>query len=505
MRAILGTRLSHLLAKGVTQTKGIPTTVKGGKKHPWLLLAGLSAVASVGGLGYYLVIWRPTHTTSQPVLQTAVARRGDIILSASGTGILQPANDMNLSFKSGGTLTELKVKVGDQVKSGQLLAEIDNSSQELAYQEAQQNLTNLTSVSTVGSAQQSVAKAQEGLQGAKLQLEYLISPEVYYWEDQVSRDAQAVKDAQTAVSAAPSDKDAQAQLKRAQAVLDFANDKLKTAEHDYVHDYVPTTFMVTQFNRSTKQLDTYISAPSAAEILKARQDITIAQGALNDAQNLYAALTGGSVSADASGSGLSALLQARSDLQTAKENLAATQLLAPFPGTVIAISAKVGDTVGSTAVITVADLTRWEVQTYMDESDYAFFKVGNQASIVFDALPSQTFSGRVIRVNPSLDTSSDSALVSGLVELDATTADLLVGMGGSVEVIAAQAQNAVIVPIAALHQSAPGKYSVFVVQGGNLEVRDVEVGLQDAVNAEIKSGLQAGEVVSTGQVGTKQQ
>jgi multidrug efflux pump subunit AcrA (membrane-fusion protein) len=76
-------------------------------------------------------------------------------------------------------------------------------------------------------------------------------------------------------------------------------------------------------------------------------------------------------------------------------------------------------------------------------------------------------------------------------------------MTASVNVIAAQARNAVLVPLTALHEYAPGKYAAFVVKDGKLTPQLVEVGLQDLVNAEIKSGLQPGDVVSTGLLATQ--
>jgi RND family efflux transporter MFP subunit len=206
---------------------------------------------------------------------------------------------------------------------------------------------------------------------------------------------------------------------------------------------------------------------------------------------------------DASGSGLTALGQAQISLQTAKDNLQSTQMLAPFSGTVTAVSANVGDSVGSSAVVTIADLSKLYLETYVDESDYTLFKVGNAASIVFDALPDQTFPGKVVEVDPALNTSSGSSVVSGLVEMEQTSADLLLGMGASVTVVSAQTQNAVLVPLAALHEYSTGKFAVFVMRNGKLTVQLVEVGLQDLVNAEIKSGLQVGDVVSTGLVASK--
>ncbi len=504
MVARLGTKISKLFSRFGASFKELPILLKHPGKRWRIILPGLAIVALAGGSAYYYeAVYLPSKKSTQQTLQTTVARRGDIVLSASGTGTLQAANQVDLGFKTGGKLTRLSVKVGDQVKEGQHLAELDNTAQELQYEQAKQNLAGQTSVSAVGAAQQSIAQATLDLQSAELQLEYLISPDVYYWENEVAKDEQAVKDAQAAADAAPSDKDAQGKLKKAKDLLGFAEDKLKDAQENQ-HDYILDNFTVHKFNHATNETETYVLAPTAAEMLKARQNIIIAQGALTNAQDLYAALTGGDVPPDASGSGLTSLEQAQLDLKTAQDNFQATQLFAPFSGTVVSVSAQLGDSVGITAIITIADLSKLYLQTYVDESDYSMFKVGNQASIVFDALPNQTFQGKVAQVSPALDTSSGSPVVSGLVELDSTSADLLIGMGASVEVIGDQAQNVIIVPLAVVHEYVPGKYVVFVMRNGKLTKQSIEVGLKDLVNAEIKSGLQPGDVVSTGLVGTKQ-
>jgi multidrug efflux pump subunit AcrA (membrane-fusion protein) len=76
-------------------------------------------------------------------------------------------------------------------------------------------------------------------------------------------------------------------------------------------------------------------------------------------------------------------------------------------------------------------------------------------------------------------------------------------MNASVDVIAGSAENAVLVPVEALRELAPGSYAVFVVENGTPKLRTVTVGLQDVTFAQITSGLEAGEVVSTGIVETQ--
>jgi len=76
-------------------------------------------------------------------------------------------------------------------------------------------------------------------------------------------------------------------------------------------------------------------------------------------------------------------------------------------------------------------------------------------------------------------------------------------MNAEVEIIAGEARNVLLVPVQALRELSPDQYAVFVVDAnGELELRLVEVGLMDYVNAEILSGLAPGDVVSTGEAET---
>jgi multidrug efflux pump subunit AcrA (membrane-fusion protein) len=86
------------------------------------------------------------------------------------------------------------------------------------------------------------------------------------------------------------------------------------------------------------------------------------------------------------------------------------------------------------------------------------------------------------------------------IDLASHPITLLSGMNAEVEVVAGEALNAVLVPLQALRELGPDSYAVFVVlPNGELEMRVVQVGLKDFVNAEILSGLEPGDVVSIGE------
>ena len=99
-------------------------------------------------------------------------------------------------------------------------------------------------------------------------------------------------------------------------------------------------------------------------------------------------------------------------------------------------------------------------------------------------------------------TVGQTAAVQAWASIDTTAhaVKLLSDMNVEVEVVAGEALNALLVPVQALRELGDDQYAVFVVQAnGELEMRMVQVGLKDYVNAEIRSGLQRGEVVKTGE------
>lgn len=208
---------------------------------------------------------------------------------------------------------------------------------------------------------------------------------------------------------------------------------------------------------------------------------------------------------DASSDALIQLQQAGRDLQNAQDVLDGTKVFAPISGTIMEVNTSVGDTVGTDTVIVLADLSRPYLEIYLDETDWDKVAVGNEADVTFDNLPDQVFTGKVTDVDRQLTTSFNSKAVRAEISLDSAFngVSLPIGASAAVDVISQQVQNAVLIPVEALHEISPGKYAVFVVEDGKPNLRVIEVGLQDQLYAEVKSGLSPGEVVTTGTMKTE--
>ncbi len=441
-----------------------------------------------------------TATATTDTLQTATATRGDLVIYASGSGTLIASDEVDLAFSTSGQVKHVYFKVGDIVQKGDLLADVDDTDAQIKYTQARRTLMELTSVAAVASAQQAVATAQTDVDDAMNTLEYLISPGVVHWELEVEKAKTALADAKTAADAATSDTELQKKLQDAEYYLDYVQDKLAGSWQWYEQSYLKNNFTVWDRQSGTK----YIAAPTDSEILEARAAVTEAKATLQEAEYLYAALTGGEVPADATGSGLTDLENAKLDLESAQKTLDGTKIYAPISGTIMSIDTSVGDTVSTSAVITLANLSQYYLEIFLDETDWGNVAVGYEAEIVFDALPEKTFTGEVTQVDPGLYTSGNTSVVRAIVKMDKTSEDihLPLGTAAAVDVIGGRAENAVLVPIEALHQ-AGDQYTVFVMENGEPKLRVVGVGIQDLIYAEIKSGLDAGDVVTTGITETK--
>ncbi len=472
------------------------------KKAALGITAALLIVAA-GGFAYYKLVYLPAQSiTTTASLQTTQIRQGDLVIYASGTGTLTSANENDLTFSTGGKVTEINVSVGEKVGAGDLLAKVDDTGTKIAYAQARRAYAELTSPSAIAAAQIAVADAQEEVVSAQNHLEYVLGPNILYWENEVAKAQAALTEAQTAADQDSSNKDLQTALQKAKDTLDYVNDKLSGAWVSYEEIYVPNHFTMT--DRSSGQK--YLAAPTETEILSARADLAAAQAAVEEAQYLYDALTGGEVPEDATGSGLSELEQAQLDLQSAQEDLDGTEIYAPFAGTVMSIDVSVGDNASSGAtVITIADLDQPYLELYLDESDWSNVAVGYNCDVIFDILPDKTYSGTVTQVDPGLYTESGTSVVRAIVkltDLNESAFNLPLGTTASVDVIGGKAENALLIPIEALHK-AGDVYTVFVMENGTPTLKVVEVGIQDLLYAEIKSGLNPGDVVTTGTTETK--
>ena len=454
------------------------------KKSFWIVLFFIIIVAG-GGYTYYTTQIMPAEAAEveEPAMQTAVARRGELTIFASGAGQLVPASEIDLGFDESGTLLFLDAVVGDKVEAGDVLAQLQTKDSaesieasiadaELAVLKAQNTLDDLYANAEIARTQalSDIAEYAQQVRDARYQLENYTMPVTLQGMDAIEA-LDLMKAELDAASAAfepyryyPSSDDTRADLledlNNAQYNYDSA---VKRLDYEYVLEVVEANL-----DKVRQEYDEYTEGPSPSEVQLAEAE----------------------------------LANAEAKLALAKEAQAVIDLVTPRDGTVMVVSATEGEVIGTTAIITLANLEQPLLEVYLDETDMDKVAIGYEADIVFDALPDNNYTGQVIAVNPSLETVSGIQAIQVTVLLDEGNLGsgqvLPVGLNASVDIIAGRTEDAVLVPVEALRELGPEEYAVFVVEDGEPKLRVVQVGLVDITSAEILSGLQAGEIVTTG-------
>jgi len=142
-------------------------------KHKKLIITGLVILLLID-IG---LVYASYQSGKTPAYQLVTVKRGDAVETVSSTGEVKPASQINLQFTSTGRLTDIKVKTGDKVSAGQILATLDSSnlffqaqSAQAALEIAKAKLAQLlagVSAEDIAAAQTAVDNAKKTLDDAK--------------------------------------------------------------------------------------------------------------------------------------------------------------------------------------------------------------------------------------------------------------------------------------------------------------------------------------------------
>jgi HlyD family secretion protein len=458
------------------------------KSVRWLIAAGGVIILS-GGLAIYLTgssspIASLNSATPTPSYQTAVAKRGDLTISASGQGTLIAGKYVDLSFLSDGVVESLMVKAGDVVQAGQQLAQLDNinsleaqvASDQLALLQAKKSLDDLQNNKDVSLAQayQDMITAEQKYNDALRMTQRDLYPRCS--KEVNTKNFQTLTNAKNKLALINRRYYGSEAWIEAKNVYDQA-----LANYNYCISYTPD------------------------EKANYQSSLDVAMVTWQQAQSNYKALeTASGIDPDQLALAKAQVNQASANLEVAQAELKNSNLTAPIAGTVTYLAANEGAMMkASTKYITISDLSQSMVDISVDETDLSKLKIDGLCQVVFDALPDVTFTGKIVQIDPELTQSGQIQVATARVKLDDQASDTLkslpLGVKASVIVIEKQVKNALLVPISAVRQISAGQYGVFVVNSsGQLRLQVVKVGMMDTSRAEIISGLKEGDVVSTG-------
>ena len=436
------------------------------------------------------------------VMQTATIRQGDIVLYASGAGELVAASDANVTFPVTAEITSVNYSVGDNVAAGDVLMTVDTADLVDAYSEAARAFNELVSPVSIAEAKQEVAALEVEVEDAVSTLSWLISGLTYYWEEKL-------EDAQAALAEAQAAAD-QTTIEEASRLIADAEVGLKQAHYNYENTYLPENFTYQECSGTGRNqtCTEYVSGPTEATINDARYTLELQEALLTEAQDYLALITTGEVSEDATGSAITNYFNLLEAKETAQENLEAAEMVSPISGVIIDLTGEVGDESNNNTSVTIANVNALYVEIYLDSSDWDKIDRGYNVEVIFDDLPDTTFIGSVIQVDPFITSSGGASVIGGLVALETEDRALIqklpLGSSAGVEVIGGRAEGVLLVPVESLKEVSEGQYAVFVLdENGEPKLTMVEIGLEDIYYAEVISGLEQGDVVTTGIVETE--
>ena len=189
----------------------------------------------------------------------------------------------------------------------------------------------------------------------------------------------------------------------------------------------------------------------------------------------------------------------RAGLADAQITLGYTIIRAPVSGTIASVSTYEGETVAASfaapTFVTIVDLDRLEVQSYVDETDIGKVREGQRVTFRVDAFPSSELEGVVRAIYPKAQLVNN--VVNYVVIIDIVdTRGLMIRpeMTAHVNFVLSQKENVVNVPRSALLREG-GQSFVVVRVADQWRKQPVKTGMQTPQRIEIVSGLRAGEII----------
>jgi multidrug efflux pump subunit AcrA (membrane-fusion protein) len=395
-----------------------PPTQRRSASRRWIFWGAILLLAILigGGILTYLNLAKPPAVT---YTQTA-ATVGNISVTVSGTGPIQAGAVYNLNFTtSSATIQTINVKVGQQVKKGDVLATLDPTSLQQAITQAQ---------NTVNNDQTSLDQASTSLGNTRNQEATTVNI-AYINEQSGLKNCVATNGQSSSSSGTGSGTGGGATA--TPTPTPTPNTQAISACQTLVKD---------QYNQSVNQAD--------SSIQNAGNQVTSAQQKLANDQNA---------------------------LQTAQSNLHNASLTAPASGVIESVNGLVGETPGggsssgsgsgSSAFMVLVDASTLNIAAQINEASIASIAVNQPVTFTLAAFPSQTFRAAVTGIDTLGSASSNvvSYLVDMAVDMQSLSgANIYPGMTATVNVTTAERISTLLIPSTAL------SFSTTAIQNGEL-------------------------------------
>ncbi|MEN3000539.1 MAG: efflux RND transporter periplasmic adaptor subunit [Armatimonadota bacterium] len=454
---------------------------------PMQLLAWLGLVLVLSGCRGGTPAPRATaNETAAVTVAVAKVKTGDLSEEVEVTGDLTSYADTLVAAKIGGKIVEIRVREGDRVRKGQVIAVQDQSDLRIQLQQAE---------AAVRAAEANLKQAEVA---AKIQ------PEQTDAQIQSARAALLAAQARLRAlqtGARPQERQqAEQQLAAARANYELARANFERAKQLYEQGAIPKQqydAQKTAYEAAQAQLRQAEEALSLIREGPRREDIEAAEQAVKQAEEAYRqAVLGRSqieLRQQQVAAARAALAQARANLAYLKQQLADTVIRAPFDGWIAQRFVEIGSVAGQGApVARVVDLRRLYFEATLPETLLREVSVGMPVQVRVDAFPERVFAGKVEAIYPA---TADNArnLRLRVTLANPTDLPLKTGLFARGKIRLRTYRNVPLVPKLALIEKGD-EMRVFTVENGVAKMRHVRI---RASNTEVAyaEGIQPGEQV----------
>jgi multidrug resistance efflux pump len=349
---------------------------------------------------------------------TSIPSGNSAVGAVTASGVLVADQEAHMAFSLAGNVKLVNVVLGDQVQAGQILVQLDDTTQQVGLQQANLALRELTSPEAIANAKLAITTAQTNVTNAQTVLN-----NQQYWKN-----TDLIKNYYANFVLA------KANLDKAQTAYDNTHAGQYINNANQAAAYNALYIAQQAYNTAQYYYSLYSQAPTQNQQAQVQANLDLANTTLKNAQIYLVVLTGGTVPSDATGSDLLKLEQARLAVQTAQASLDATRLIAPFTGEVASVTVSVGDYVSPGQVVLIfSDVSHMHVETTdLSERDVPNVKLGQAVTVTIKAL-NQAVSGKVSAISPLADSLGGDVVYKVTILLDTLPSNIRSGMSVDVQ------------------------------------------------------------------------
>ena len=196
----------------------------------------------------------------------------------------------------------------------------------------------------------------------------------------------------------------------------------------------------------------------------------------------------------------SELEQAKAAYEYAKVQLSYATIKAPISGVISSVTTQEGETVAAglnaPTFVTIIDLSRLQVDAFVDETDIGRVKIGQKATFTVDTYPDKEFTGKVAAIYPKAIIQENVVNFDVVIKVDDPNINLLrPDMTTSATIYQEEKKGVMVIPRVAVIKEGNVKFVFVKESSGAFEKKEIKTGIQSGKDIEVISGLKEGDVI----------